>query len=400
MLAAAMHLIERAGGVYATCDTDSVFPVATKEGGMVACPGGPHRTAEGEEAISALSWQQVREIADRFEPLNPYDPRLVPGSILEMEDENFDPETGEQWELKCFAIASKRYTLFVRDCDGRPQIVGGSEKRKRSEHGLGHLLPPNAQSPEVDDQAWKDRWWEHLLCRELGLDDPKPDFFSAPAVGRLTVTSPREEATFRDYNAEKPYAERVRPWNFLCLAHPTQTERARAGGAKVLIAPFERDQEKQLAADWIDRGDPKSPPVKIRVDPTREVVERSVAVLSYGDYFEDYRLHPEAKALAPDGQPCHPWTRGPLSPRHVAPSGIARIGKESNRLSETPMPSELDEEAVVEYPGPRACPGCGAEVGGRRKWCSEACRKRARRKLPRSETATSAAGRVDVSVAP
>lgn len=147
-----------------------------------------------------------------------------------------------------FAIASKRYTLFVRDCDGRPQIAGGSEKRKRSEHGLGHLLPPNAQSPEVDDQERKDRW-EHLLCRELGLGDRRPEFFSAPAVGRLTVTSPREEATFRDYTAHKPYPERVRPWNFLCLAHPTQTERARPGGPKVLIAPFEREPEKRLAGD-------------------------------------------------------------------------------------------------------------------------------------------------------
>jgi len=32
MLAAAMGLIHRAGGVYATCDTDSVFPVATETG--------------------------------------------------------------------------------------------------------------------------------------------------------------------------------------------------------------------------------------------------------------------------------------------------------------------------------------------------------------------------------
>lgn len=48
MLAAAMELVDRAGGLYATCDTDSIFPVATKEGGIVPCPGGPHarRTAK------------------------------------------------------------------------------------------------------------------------------------------------------------------------------------------------------------------------------------------------------------------------------------------------------------------------------------------------------------------
>lgn len=250
VLVAAMDLIDWAGGVYATCDTDSVFPVATKEGGMVPCPGAPHRTADGEEAVKALSWEQLREIVNRFTALNP-DSRLVPGSILEMEDENFDHEPGEQWELERLAIGSKRYTLFVRD-DGRPQIVGGSEKRKRSEHGLGHLLPPNAQSPEVDDQAWKDRWWEHLLCRELGVADAEPEFFSAPAVGRLTVTSPREEASFGDYNAGKPYPEQVRPWNFLSLAHPTQTERARPAGPKVLIAPF-RARPAEAACSRLDR---------------------------------------------------------------------------------------------------------------------------------------------------
>ncbi|MDQ3182688.1 MAG: hypothetical protein M3Q62_03915 [Actinomycetota bacterium] len=224
------------------------------------------------------------------------------------------------------------------------------------------------------------RWWEHLLCWELDVDDPKPEFFSAPAVGRLTVTTPREEASFRAYNADRPYPERVGPWNFLCVAHPTQTERAREDGFRVLIAPFERDPDKRLVADWIDRSHPASGPVKVRVDPSREIGEGSVAVLSYGDYFEDHRLHPEAKTLAPDGHPCHPWTRGLRERRHVVPSGVVRIDKESNRLAETPMPAELEEEAVVEYPGPRTCPGCGVEVTGRRRWCSEACRKRSARR--------------------
>lgn len=31
------------------------------------------------------------------------------GSILQLEDDNFDPETGEQKLIDCIAIASKRY---------------------------------------------------------------------------------------------------------------------------------------------------------------------------------------------------------------------------------------------------------------------------------------------------
>ena len=64
--------------------------VATEHGGLVLCPGGPHRLASEEEAISALTWAKVREIVSRFEQLNPYDRTRVPGSILKIEDENYD----------------------------------------------------------------------------------------------------------------------------------------------------------------------------------------------------------------------------------------------------------------------------------------------------------------------
>jgi hypothetical protein len=147
-----------------------------------------------------------------------------------------------------------------------------------------------------------------------------------------------------------------------------------------LIAPFERDPAKRLEADWIDRADPRSGPRKIRVDPSRQIVDGTTAVLSFGDYFQEYRRHPELKSLGPDREPCHTWTRGLLSPRHVeAAEPLTRIGKESNRLAETPLPAELDKEAFLEYPRPRTCPGCGAEVSGRRKWCSDRCRKWASR---------------------
>src|SRR5262249_32821277 len=127
-----------------------------------------------------------------------------PRRLLELEDENFDPKTGEQRELYCFSIAAKRQARFVYGSDGRPEIVGRSEKRSRSKHGLGHLLQPEARDPARDDRRWMDRWWEHLLCRELGIPDPEPAWFSEPAVGRLTLTSPREGRTFAPYNEGLP----------------------------------------------------------------------------------------------------------------------------------------------------------------------------------------------------
>jgi hypothetical protein len=32
-------------------------------------------------------------------------------------------------------------------------------------------------------EVFHDRWWEHLLCRELGVDDPEPDWFDDIAHG-------------------------------------------------------------------------------------------------------------------------------------------------------------------------------------------------------------------------
>jgi hypothetical protein len=55
-----------------------------------------------------------------------------------------------------------------------------------------------------------------------------------------------------------------------------------------------------------------------------------------------------------------------LSPRRVeAAEPLTRIDKESNRLAETPLPADLDEEAFLEYPQRKRCPGCGVVVASR-----------------------------------
>lgn len=206
-----------------------------------------------------------------------------------------------------------------------------------------------------------------------------PCFSSAPAVGRrLTVTSPREEASFRDCNAGKPYPERVRPWNFLFLAHPTQAERARPARPKVLIAPF-RARSGEATCRRLDR--PQQSPRWTGQDtrrPDARGSRRKRRRSQLCDYFEDYRLRPEAEALRPtdsrairglaDFSRRGTWVRAESCESVRRATGCRR------------PPAELDEEGVVEYPRPRTCPGSGLEIGGRRKWCAEACRKRAKRR--------------------
>lgn len=112
LLALVEHEVVTRGGTYAFCDTDSMTIVATEHGDQIACPGGPERLADGTEAIRSLTWQQVDEIRDRFTALNPYDPKIAPGSILELEGENRD-EDGNRRQLWCFAISAKRYTFHT-----------------------------------------------------------------------------------------------------------------------------------------------------------------------------------------------------------------------------------------------------------------------------------------------
>ena len=374
LLAAAMTLVKASGGEYAFCDTDSLFIVATKEGRLIPCPGGTHNTPNGEAAVHAIPWSTVEEISQQFVALNPYG---TDASILEIESENFDDD-GNQRAIECFAIASKRYALFQRSPDGHPVLLGRAGKLKRSEHGLGHLLSPHAPDPQRKDSTWLDEWWQSLLEIELGYKSSTPDWFDRAAVGRTNVGSPRELNAFRAHNNRRPYREQVKPWGFLVMAHPHAHERARADGPRCLVAPFERDPERREAMDWIDRDRPHESPRQIRTAGTYEIRPDSVAVLSYGDYFTDYRLHPEAKSLDPaDRKPCHPWTRGLLEPQHIRAAKLLRIGKESNRLADTEQPTD-EGELVIEYASStQKCSGCEALVSGRRLWCSEACRKRA-----------------------
>jgi hypothetical protein len=117
------EVIRRLGGTYAMEDTDSMAIVATEHGGLIACSGGDLRLPNGAEAVRALSWEDVRGIQRRFESLNPYDRRAVPGSVLKIEADNFRPKTAQQRPIECLAISAKRYTLLERDHRGEPVLL-------------------------------------------------------------------------------------------------------------------------------------------------------------------------------------------------------------------------------------------------------------------------------------
>src|SRR2546430_5480144 len=64
MLALLEHSVCDVGGTYAMEDTDSMAIIATELGGLVPCPGGPHRMTNNRAAVKALSRKQVQTISD------------------------------------------------------------------------------------------------------------------------------------------------------------------------------------------------------------------------------------------------------------------------------------------------------------------------------------------------
>jgi transposase len=295
---------------------------------------------KGKAAIKALSWDEVEALRQRFAALNPYDRSVVPGSILEIEKENVDAD-GHQRQLWCYAISAKRYALFTLDEQGWPYLI------KWSEHGLGHLLNPT--DPESEDRDWIRQLWDGIIHEALGQPYSWPEWLDPPAIGRITASSPQLLQPFADWNRGKPYAEQVKPFNFLLSAHvaPFGLPDGVDGTRFHLIAPYEGDARKWLTPPWTDRSTGKQYAITTTTSP---YATRAVRVKSYRDVLDDYRTHPEAKSLSPDGGLCRRTTVGLLRRRTVTMLSLTHVGKESNLLEEVEAGLVHDpDEVYTEY---------------------------------------------------
>jgi len=391
MLATLEALVTRAGGTWAFCDTDSMAIVATETGGSVAYTDhtGERRT------IPVLSWEQVDEIVRRFETLNPYSREVVPGSILEIEKVNYDPKTGELQQLWTFPISAKRYSLFTLTVGGRPALVRvidlddreGAESPDESgqldeladakQHGLGHLLNPT--DPESESRDWIGELWGYIVRTDaLGQQAAEPDWLDRPAVGRFNVSTPLLARAFKHFNRGKTHWRQVRPFNFLLTAHCGALDRGELTNRFLLVTRYETDARKWTRLRWINVYDPKRT-YSIRHGKAHSTPGSSVVVVNtYRDVLAEYRVHPEAKSLGPDGQRCAKQTVGHLSRRHVTPiPPLRHRGKEGNRIDEREAGVADPDATHTEYREPDQDPRWQLTV-------------RVLRELPVAQTATGA----------
>ena len=195
MLALAEKLVTDEGLDWVFCDTDSL---------SIARPDGMERETFSQKAQGVIDW---------FEPLNPYE---MPGSILQMESQNFAVDGDGLEALFAYAISAKRYALFNIEATGRPVL------RKASAHGLGHLVPPysneeatakcpkpNVPLSEIGVSRWQHDFWVKIIAAALAGHPDQVDrnwhsSLKKPAASRYAATSPDVLAWMDAYNAGKP----------------------------------------------------------------------------------------------------------------------------------------------------------------------------------------------------
>jgi hypothetical protein len=217
---------------------------------------------------------------------------------------------------------------------------------------LGHLLNPT--DPDDESRDWIKQLWEGIVTETLGLEYHWPKWPDRPALSRISISSPEYLKPFAQLNKGKPYSEQVKPFNFLLSAQVTPF------GFPVgvdpehfhLIAPYESDPRKWQKLTWVDRYSGKL----FRITTSEEAAlygGNIVRVKTYRDVLEEYRTHPEAKSLDPEGEVCSRQAIGLLQRRPVTRSRLIYVGKESNRLEEVEagLIHDLDE-VYTEYVDP------------------------------------------------
>jgi hypothetical protein len=335
MLALLERLVTDAGGSWVFCDTDSMAIVTTRDGGLIPATGGQRQLPDGQNAVQALSDHQLNIILDRFAELNPYARDAVPGTILRRVDEG---------RGHAFAISAKRYVIYDPDrlaayCH---DVAAGQHSSlkdsgvilKRSEHGLGHLLNP-LHPDDIDDRDWIDELWTIILAQQAGLPVPWPDWIDQPALSRYTVTSPHLWEPFKAWNDGRPWAEQVKPFNFMLVAHVARGDRPiGAEDDFQLVAPYANQPDQWTSLEWIDRTDPAGAAWRFSTGDATDDEARTVVVQTYADVLWAFRKHPEAKYNDSHGQSCTGVTVGALHRRDVRPRAISYIGKEADKIDE------------------------------------------------------------------
>jgi len=329
LLAMLERCIADAGGTFLFCDTDSAAIVSTKHRRRIAMP-------DDVEPITALSWAEVQRIVDRFESLNPYDRKLVPGSILKIHKLNWGRDI-QRHQLFGYSIAAKRYALYTKT-QKDIEIV------EPKAHGLGYFYPPKDSPEEWNHETpqWIFEAWDWIMRGALGLERTKPGWFDLPVMMKLALSTPHH--TLKSL-AKGPL---TRPYNFMMLPQLSRFGFPQSVDPNkfTLITPFSDVREEWIHSKCINIHDYKSPVYEL----TDEYDPRKALPKNFFMLLDSYQNHPEAKSLGPNEKPCESDTRGLLNRAHIVANWPPiYIGKESDKHLEEGEDLSLLEFKAIQY---------------------------------------------------
>jgi hypothetical protein len=280
----------------------------------------------------------VRAVVRQFASLNPYNRRIVKGSILNLVDANYvdsDPKNAQR-QLYGYSIAAKRYALYEKIGETNIRIVDPKA------HGIGFLYPPKDSPKDWEEEVpqWIYEMWEYIVRGALKLKRKAPSWLDLPQMMRLTITT---------YNVLEMLGEWeiARPYNFLLLpmVDPTfgYAFYRRANEKVLLVTPFSSKQGRWFDMKCVNIHTGKKYTMvdctKVKNPPHNVVFPSQFARLLI-----EYQEHPEAKSLAPNGSPCDADTSGLLRRAHVIAGAFRYVGKETDRKWE-----EGDDISVLEF---------------------------------------------------
>ena len=249
---------------------------------------------------------------------------------------------GAQREILGYSVSAKRYALFTRD-------ESGIQIQKASAHGLGYLFAPKPGYDDVADApVWVVEGWNWIIRRVVGLPQMPLPWFDLPAMMRFTITTPEVLKVLQARQLALAYRDRIKPLNF--IQSPIISD---LGGHPIgcdpkmltLIAPFSDDSGSWYGRTYINIHDGKM----YRLGRPDRRLPSEAEPMSLLDVISQYRWHPEAKSLAPDGTPCTAPTTGLLLRTPVVVSILQPIGKETDRRWEQGEDISILNSKVIEY---------------------------------------------------
>ncbi len=405
IVAIASHDIEAAGGSVAAVMTDSITLPAAPEARLVPCPGGPHRLADGSEAVRLLSFADVRSIFSRFD-------KLFGRQAWKAEAGSLDRET---WGL----VAGVNKVLFGH-FEGETFTLDRS-----SDTSLGdHYLDPSGTSAKLPDgrTAWAAELERAHLARLVARAsdaDVQPDNLPSwsedrPAMrpGRGTTMADLRWLRHQLGDPTVPaFARYVRAGEAVCLgadrdpatwrSWPWYSNGTRCqvgvlglgGELSLSEAPATSWRETvvvptigEVFERWQDEHDPTVAGPKAGLRHVLAVQSHPALVEYVGRSGEATTGRDDALRVGVGGTESLRQDARRVGPSELVARGVPRrtamrasVGKTEPRR---PTVERL-AAAVAEGQAKRSCAGCGGDLPPRsragRRWCSEGCRKGATR---------------------